>query len=300
MGASYIEFSHVVPATIEGVRLSDYAAGIFQGLDTRAAVKKAIKRKQLYVNDRSATTAIIMKQGDLLYWHKPVIVPLNIFRLDADVVFEDDYFAIVRKPAGVVVSGNLFRTLENALPGIIKMSPLPDALPAPHAIHRLDSDTSGLVIIAKTSSAHLKLSRLLENGEITKTYLALVIGTIPESGSFTEPLDGKNALTRFVRLNVYQSLVSGTLSLVHVFPETGRTHQIRKHLSGAGFPILGDKLYCDPSFLLKHKGLFLCATSLEFIHPFSGERVAFSIESPSKFRKFPEAEERRYEKYKYT
>lgn len=289
---------HTVPAGIEAVRLSDYAAGIFAGLETKSGVKKAVKRGQLFVDGKPASTATWIATGMQIEWRRADYVAARIFKANIDVVYEDDFLAIVVKPAGIAVSGNRFDTIENALSGIIAKSAQPDALPVPRAAHRLDSATSGLLIVAKTQKIRIDLGDMLEHRLISKTYQAIAIGETPPSGVLETPVNGKKALTRFETQKVISSIVSGRLSLLKLHPETGRTHQIRIHLATAGFPILGDKLYGNPAFMLRNKGLFLCATKLEFAHPVTNKPLNIEIEIPRKFYRFLDGEQHRWEKYK--
>lgn len=288
---------HTVPAGVEAVRLSDYAAGIFAGLETKSGVKKAAKRGELFVAGQPASTATFVSGGMQIEWRRADYVPARAFKANIDVVYEDDFLAIVNKPAGIAVSGNRFDTVENALSEIIIKSSQPDMLPVPRAVHRLDSATSGLLIVAKTQKTRIALGNMLEQKQISKTYQAVAIGETPPSGIFATPVNGKEAVTRFETQKVIPSLVSGRLSLLKLYPETGRTHQIRIHLSTAGFPILGDKLYGDPAFMLRGKGLFLCATQLQFIHPATNQMLNAEIEIPRKFHRFLDGEQRRWEKY---
>lgn len=289
---------HIVQNEVTGKRLSDYVPGKFPGLDTKSAAKNVIKRGEIMVQGNVASTATLVFHGYTIVWNKPEqIIPAKIYKVNLNVVFEDEYLAIVNKPAGIVVSGKRFDTLENGLRTYLKPSPLEDALALPRAIHRLDSSTSGLVIVAKTHSMRISLGRLIEEKAISKTYHALVIGEPLPFGFFDSPVNCKEALTRFETVKTIPSLVSGRLSLLRLFPETGRTHQIRIHLWEAGFPILGDKLYGKPGFVLRGKGLFLCATGVEFFHPVKGKQIKVAIDLPGKFQRFIAGEYRRWEKY---
>ena len=290
-------FNHLVPERIYQVRLSNYGPGIFALAATKSYVKKSISRGEWFVNGNQATSGTLVSAGALIEWRKPAVLPSRPYPAKIEIVFEDEFLAIVNKPAGLVVSGNRHDTLENAVYGLVQASSGSDSLPMPRAIHRLDSATSGLVIMAKTQTARRMLGDMLERREIEKKYQAIVIGEMPERGILNEPVQGKDAITRFEKFREVPSLVSGKLSLLELYPETGRTHQIRIHLSQAGFPILGDKLYGDPGFLLKHKGLFLCAVEVKFIHPVTGKGVEASIPIPAKFNRFLEGELLRYGKY---
>ncbi len=249
------------------------------------------------VNKIPGTTGHIVKPGEEIRWKRPDKAPEKLFNIHFQVVFEDEVMAVVNKPAGIVVSGNQFRTLENALPLNLYPSTREDALIAPYPVHRLDAATSGLILIAKTAAARIALSKQLENKEITKTYQAVVIGKTEEQWRCNDEIDDKPALTEFKKIKAVPSLRNGTLTLIQAMPVTGRTHQIRKHLSAHGFPILGDKLYGKEGLILKGKGLFLCATGVRFIHPETKESIALEIEPPHKFQKFMADEEKRFKKY---
>ncbi|MGM0612630.1 MAG: RluA family pseudouridine synthase [Bacteroidota bacterium] len=290
---------HIVPEGTSPLRLSDYGHRVFTGF-SRAGFKKAIKRGEIYVNGKTGTTGIIVVPGmEIQYWPEEK-EPSKIYHTALELVYEDDYLAVVRKPGGIVVSGNRFQTLENALSAHLQISPKPDALPLPRAIHRLDAPTSGMVIIAKTRSARVYLGQQMEEKKISKKYTAVVIGKTPESWFSDQPIDGKKALTKFKKINSVPSLVSDTLTMLEADPVTGRTHQIRKHLFQDGYPVLGDKMYAREGFVLKGKGLFLCATALSFYHPVSSEKLNLTIQPPAKFFRFMEGEERRFRKYYNT
>lgn len=296
-GSEQTTYRHTVPNHVEGIRISNYATGIFPGLITRSGLKKAIKRGEIFVEGSVAATATLLYPGCRIEWRKPEYIPAKTYKISLEVVYEDDYLAVVNKPAGISVSGNRFDTVENSLSEHLTPSAQEDALPVVLAIHRLDKPTSGLLVIAKTRSARVVLGQMLERKEFRKAYQALVIGKTPGSGVFSDKVQEKDAITRYERVVVVPSLVSGYLSLLDLYPETGRTHQIRIHLSQAGFPILGDKTYGDPGFMLKGKGLFLCAVRLEFRHPVTGAELSFSLDTPLKFSRFMEGERKRWEKY---
>jgi 23S rRNA pseudouridine1911/1915/1917 synthase len=188
------KFIYIVPDGVTGIRLSNYAAGIFPGLATRSGLKKAIKRGEVLVRGEVATTATMLFAGNEIEWNKPDYVPRKLFDVELDVVYEDDYLAVVSKPAGIVVSGNRPDTLEHGLPAHLARSSQEDALPVFRAIHRLDSATSGLVIIAKTNHARVALGNMMEQKEIAKTYQAVVIGETPSQEFSMTLLEGKRQL----------------------------------------------------------------------------------------------------------
>ncbi|MFO8088065.1 MAG: RluA family pseudouridine synthase [Bacteroidales bacterium] len=294
MSDSYI---HTIPADISAQRLSDYGGHVFPDLLTRSGFKKAIKRGEVYVDGHQATTATMVKAGMEVSWiPKPRSVG-KVYLTALEVLFEDEYLAIIKKPAGIVVSGNRFKTIEHALPGHLKPSYRPDALPAPMPVHRLDAMTSGLLLIAKTRNMQVVLGQLFQTHQIDKSYQVVVIGETPEHWTSELPLEGKAAKTFFRKIKAVPSLVSGCLTLLEAQPLTGRKHQIRKHLWLSGWSILGDKKYAHPGFVLKHKGMFLCATELRFYHPVTNEKIALSISPPQKFERFLAGEKKRFLKY---
>jgi RluA family pseudouridine synthase len=288
---------HIVPEGTSKQRLSDYLIGVFKTIPTRKGIKKAIKKGSVRVNGEIQNTAHWIESGQIIELLDIEKTPQKIFPLEFPVLFEDNYLAIINKPAGYVVSGNLYQTIENALPHHLTPSNQLDALKNYRAVHRLDALTSGLLLIAKTRIARVKLGKLFEERNIQKTYQALVIGKTPTDGTIQIPVDDKPSLSEFKTLKQVRSLRNDWLSLLELYPKTGRTHQLRIHLSNIGFPILGDKIYGKEGEILKHKGLFLCATRLEFEHPFTKEKIDLRIESPNKFRLMLEREQRRWEKY---
>ena len=159
----------------------------------------------------------------------------------------------------------------------------------PQPIHRLDYPTSGVLLVGKTSASIQQLNKLFEFKEISKTYVAITVGKMCSAGTINLEVDGKNASTSFKVLKSIDSKRFEALNLVQLHPKTGRKHQLRNHLSGIGHQILGDKIYGVDNLKLKGKGLYLHAFKLEFIHPFTKNKIAVSKEIPKKFKKlFPE------------
>ena len=170
--------THIVPDGTPRERLSDYACGIFPLIPSRKGIKKAILRHEILLNNKIAKTGDWVESGQTIAWVDLEKKPSKVFQLKLEVVYEDEHFAIINKPAGVVVSGNQFRTIENALLFNLKKSNELDALGKMRAVHRLDGPTSGLLMIAKTASAHLHFSQLFEKKKIQKKYQAIVIGKL--------------------------------------------------------------------------------------------------------------------------
>jgi len=279
---------HIVPKLDSSIRMQEYGVGIFNAILTKSALKKALKKKQITVNDTIATSATFIYGGERIVLSiienaqpkKKLIFPLN-------VLYQDDYLALIHKPAGILVSGNTFKTITNALSQSIKESDLTDAT-TPQPIHRLDFATTGILLIGKTKRGILALNKLFEKREIQKIYYAIAIGKMPTQGSITAKIDGKESQSNY---KIYASVPSkkfGTLNLVQLEPKTGRRHQLRKHLSSIGNPILGDKDYGIENKILHGKGLYLHAYSLKFAHPFTQEEIYVKDEFPQRFVKiFP-------------
>ncbi|WP_396591313.1 RluA family pseudouridine synthase [Allomuricauda sp. R78024] len=191
---------------------------------------------------------------------------------------------MIHKPAGILVSGNSFKTIAYALPQNIKPSKLSDAT-IPQPVHRLDYATTGVLLVGKTSSSIQALNKMFENKAVKKTYYAVTIGEMIPKGEISSKIDGKSAQSNYIITKSVPSKRFGKLNLVKLNPQTGRRHQLRKHLSSIGNPILGDKDYGIENLILKGKGLYLHAYSLKFVHPFTGEGIHMMDELPKRFKK---------------
>ena len=280
--------THNVKKLTAPIRFQEYSVGIFNTIPTKSGVKKAIKKNLIFIDGILATTAKYIKGNEeiTLYQSENSSV-FKRLQLDLEVVFEDDYLAIIYKPAGILVSGNKFVTIANGLAQNLTKSNQLDAV-KPQPIHRLDYATSGLLLIGKTSTAITQLGALFKNKQIKKTYFAITIGSMAANGTITTPIDKKIATSNFKVLETVTSKRFEVLNLVKLQPETGRRHQLRKHLLSIGNPILGDKNYFLEGSILTGKGLFLHAAKLEFVHPFTKAQFAIQKELPKKFNKiFP-------------
>ncbi|MGK0252282.1 MAG: 23S rRNA pseudouridine1911/1915/1917 synthase [Gammaproteobacteria bacterium] len=271
------------------VRLQEYGVGIFHSLLTKSALKKALKKGYISVDDATATSATFINGGECIRLSiseeitlkKRLVFPLKI-------LFEDDYLAVIHKPAGILVSGNSFKTIAHALVQNIVASTLPDAT-VPQPVHRLDFATTGILLIGKTSSSIRGLNKIFEKRVVKKTYYAVTIGQMNDQGKIISEVDGKESQSNYRLCESVPSERFGRLNLVQLDPQTGRRHQLRKHLSSIGNPILGDKEYGIDPLILNGKGLYLHAHSLKFIHPATQEELHLKDELPQRFTKiFPQ------------
>ncbi len=283
--------SYTVPELDAIVRLSDfYQAGIFITINSRAAMKKAIKNGLIKINGKTGFTGDHLRGGECIEIYQNIKqtvkpdIPLKI-----EVLYEDDDLAVVNKPCGIVVSGNKRWTLENALSGNLKKSSRDDALLRPEPVHRLDYPTSGVVLIAKTSQSVLLLNKLFEDRKIDKVYHAVIIGSLKEAGIIQSKIENKDARSEYKVMSSIESPKFKFLNLTELKPHTGRRHQLRIHMSGIGNPIFGDLKYGKEGLILKGKGLYLHASSLSFVHPFTKKKMFIQAALPKKFTKlFPE------------
>ncbi len=289
---------HKVPADAPLQRIVDYANGIFVHLPSRKGVKKAIERKQILLNGQPVETGRYVQPGDVIALREQLAEVHKTFALDLEVLYEDDYLAVVHKPAGIPVSGNRFKTIAQALPFNLQPSPAADALRIALPVHRLDAPTSGLLLVAKTAEAMVTLGRQFAERQVSKVYHAVVFGEVSLSGKIDMPVEGKEAESLCTPLRSVPSLRFGNLTLLQLEPLTGRTHQLRIHMVGIGHPIVGDAKYGNDLQVLKGKGLFLAATAIALNHPIFPEReVKVEIVLPQKFETLLLRSEQRWQKY---
>ncbi len=289
--------NYIVDSNSAGIRLQEYLIEQIDTIPSKKGIQKLIKRKNILVNNEASTTGYRVKEGDVVHWIESERPLPAVFQLPIPIIYEDEHLAVINKPAGIAVSGNQHRTIKNALPFNLTPSHLEGALRRPLPVHRLDGPTSGLLLVAKTSAASVHLSRQFQERSIKKEYLAVAMGKLSNTGTINNPLDNKEAITKYEVLQTVPSLRSNFLSSVRLLPETGRTHQLRRHLAGVGCPILGDALYGREGEVLKHKGLFLCAMALSFAHPISKQQMEVRMDPPSKFQKRMESEALRWQRY---
>lgn len=274
-------YKHTVVKLTDHTRLSDYLTGVFPLLTTRKSIKKAISRKEIFVDGEIGYSGDYVRLGQLIE-HRKTIEEIfsSIFTLH--ILYEDEYVIVVNKPPGIKTSGQGAATIEKALIAYGNNSNQEDALLSPQLIHRLDRDTCGVLIAAKTKSALDHLSLLMTEKNIRKEYIAIVEGN-PIQKYIDTDIDDKPALTEILSSKILQT--KDQASFVKIKLHTGRTHQIRIHLERIGCPIVGDQIY-NASGLTFGRGLFLQAIKVEFIHPFKNEIITIECNPHKKFLKY--------------
>ncbi|HEC25347.1 MAG TPA: RluA family pseudouridine synthase [bacterium] len=273
--------------------------------NTRSYIKKLILNGNIKVNGQIITKpAFKLKEDCTLAVKELEIIKTGLKTLDADIeiIYEDEYIAAINKPAGISThpgKGNYDNTLVNILIGKISNLSGIGGVERPGIVHRLDKDTSGIMLIAKNDFSHNALMSYFKNKEIKKTYLAVCYGHILQKTGRIEGFikrdprnrlkmeitkeTGKYCITDF---EILKDIRGGVAELLKVMPQTGRTHQIRVSLFEAGNPIVGDKTYKRKDMLNRYRSLnfvkrqMLHAYMLEFIHPKTKEKMIFKAKIP--------------------
>ncbi len=285
---------------LDDVRLDAYIAKLKKDI-SRTMIQKLIEEGNILVNGKSKKISYKVQLGDEIELNIPKAkeIELKAENIPVEVVYEDDDIIVVNKPKGMVVhpaNGNPDGTLVNAIMAMCK-----DSLSGiggeirPGIVHRLDKDTSGLLIVAKNDTAHINMSNQIKNREVKKIYIALVRGVVSENeATINMPIgrsakdrkkmavrkDGKEAVTHFKVLRRYRKY-----TLLEVKIDTGRTHQIRVHMSEIGHPVVGDMVYSNGKNEFGIEGQMLHAKSLDFKHPITGKQMHLEAELPEYFEK---------------
>ncbi len=271
---------------------------------SRTAVQRLIDEEKITVNGKIVKSSNKVQYGDKIEIEEEPAKEIELKAQDIplEILYEDDDIIVVNKPKGMVVhpaNGNPDGTLVNAIMAICKdtLSGIGGEI-RPGIVHRLDKNTSGAIIIAKNDKAHINLSEQLKNHEIKKTYIALVRGVVKENNaSINMPIgrskkdrkkmdvdkNGKEAITHFKVLKRFKDC-----TLLEINIETGRTHQIRVHLSYIGYPIIGDDVYSNGKNRWNIEGQCLHAKELDFKHPITGKQMHIEAELPEYFKKILE------------
>lgn len=267
---------------------------------SRTAIQRLIEEEKICVNNKIEKASYKVSIGDIITIEedKPKEIDLKAQDIPIEILYEDKDIIVVNKPKGLVVhpaNGNPDGTLVNAVMNICKdtLSGIGGEI-RPGIVHRLDKDTSGLIIIAKNDKAHINLSEQIKNREVKKTYIALVRGIVKENEATIDmPIarslkdrkkmavskDGKNAITHFKVLERYEGY-----TLLEVKIETGRTHQIRVHMSQIGYPIVGDTVYSNGKNPFGVTGQMLHSAKLTFKHPITGKELNLEAPLPKYFK----------------
>ena len=271
---------------------------------SRTAIQRLIEENKIIINGKKEKASYKVQKGDIIEIEEAPAKEIELKAQDIplEILYEDNDIIVVNKPKGIVVhpaNGNPDGTLVNAIMSICK-----DSLSGvggeirPGIVHRLDKNTSGAIIIAKNDKAHINLSEQLKNHEIKKTYIALVRGIVKENNAtINMPIgrskkdrkkmavdkNGKEAITHFKVLKRYTDC-----TLLEINIETGRTHQIRVHLSHIGYPIIGDDVYSNGKNKWNIEGQCLHAKSLDFKQPITGKQMHIEAELPKYFQKILE------------
>ena len=281
-----------------GERIDSFLSGKTEF--TRTRIQQLIKDKNITVNGEATKSSYKIEENDEIAIEVPEaetteIKPENI---KIDIVYEDSDIAVINKQAGLVVHpahGHYSGTLVNAILYHIKDLSGINGEIRPGIVHRLDKDTSGLIVIAKNDKVHTALTEMFQEKKIRKTYLAILKGKLNKSEGkivtqigrdkndrkkmtvIDDAAKGKNAITNYRVISQ-----NNLFTLVKVNIETGRTHQIRVHMRYLGYPILGDSVYGRKD---NEKRQMLHAYKLEFLHPVTGRQMEFTGEIPEDFQK---------------
>ena len=295
--------NYIINEDQEGQRIDKYLSINIEG-KSRSFIQGLIDEKKVMANDKIIKSNYKLKNKDLITVEMPDPVELNVEpeKMDLDIVYEDEDVIVVNKAKGVVVHpapGNYTGTLVNGI--LYYCSDLSgiNGVIRPGIVHRIDKDTSGILVIAKNEEAHNKLAIQFKDHSIKREYYALVEGKFSNTnGTIDKPLgrdkkerikmaineDGKRAVTHYEVLEQYDKGVS----LVKCTLETGRTHQIRVHMASIGHPLVGDLVYGYKRQKFNIEGQALHAKTLGFIHPRTNEYIEFTSELPKYFKELLE------------
>ena len=290
---------YIVLEEDKGQRLDTYIAKIDENI-TRTSSQRLIEEENILVNGKKQKVSYKIQNNDKITIEipEPKQIELKAQNIPLDVIYEDSDIIVINKPKGMVVhpaNGNPDGTLVNAI-----LSRCKDSLSGiggeirPGIVHRLDKDTSGLLIVAKNDKSHVKMSEQIKNHEVKKTYIALVRGVLKENeATINMPIgrsntdrkkmavvkNGKNAITHIKVIKRYNKY-----TLLEINIETGRTHQIRVHLSHIGFPVVGDYTYSNGKNEFGIIGQCLHAKALDFKHPITQKEIHLEAPLPEYFR----------------
>lgn len=295
---NYDEDEISIVSDVENERIDVYIAGKFTEM-SRSSVQKLIADGMITVNSKSIKANYKLKKDDEINITIPEPEPLDIIaeNIPIDIVYEDDDLAVINKPQGMVVHpapGHYTKTLVNGLMYHLKNLSSINGVMRPGIVHRLDKNTSGMMLVAKNDKSHNFLAKCLKDHSINRIYYALVEGNIrDDNGVVDAPLgrsekdrkkrtvttkNSKNAITNYWVIERY-----GKYTLLKLKLQTGRTHQIRVHMRYIGHPVVGDDIYGSKTNKFGLNGQLLHSKSVGFIHPSTGEYMEFDSELPEYF-----------------
>ncbi len=265
---------------------------------SRATIAKMIENDYILVNDNKIKNNYQVKEGDIINIDESFKEEINLLpqEMDLDIVFEDEYLLVVNKQSGVVVhpgSGNYNNTLVNGLLYHTNLSTNDEERPG--IVHRIDKDTSGLLIVAKNNEVHNLLTECFKNKTIKRKYIALLTGVFPHNSATIDAPIGRDPLNRKkMAVTEYNSKSAVThlkvlerykaYTLASMVLETGRTHQIRVHTNYIGYPIYNDPVYTNKK--CSQFGQFLHSSEMELIHPITKKEMKFTADLPVYFQNF--------------
>lgn len=281
-----------------GERIDKYLSTVIEG-KTRSFIQGLIADKAVTVNGKIIKSNYKLKSNDeiVIILPEPIELDVKAENIDLNIVYEDSDVIVINKPKNMVVHpapGNYTGTLVNGLLYHCKDLSGINGVIRPGIVHRIDKDTTGILVIAKNDEAHNSLAKQFKDHSIKREYYALVEGRFSkESGTIDKPLgrnkkdrlkmdiveDGRRAVTHYEVLEQYDKRVS----LIKCTLETGRTHQIRVHMASIGHPLVGDQTYGYKKQKFKIEGQALHAKTLGFIHPTTGEYIEFTSDLPEYF-----------------
>lgn len=270
---------------------------------SRNKISQVIKKGEVLVNNKKVSASYKVKIGDVINYNEPApeIIDLEPEKMDLDIVYEDDYLVIINKQSGLVVHpavGNYSHTLVNGL--LYHFNKISNKKSIrPGIVHRLDKDTSGLMIVAKDDKTHDLLAGMIKNKKVERKYLALVWGILRhEKGTIDAPIgrdindrqkytvtdiNSKNSITHFKVIERFKEV-----SLLECKLDTGRTHQIRVHMEYIGHPIVNDPVYGRRK-IINDFGQMLHSKSIKLIHPITNKELFFEVEPPKEFNEILES-----------
>lgn len=286
----------------EGKRLDSILAAVIEGI-SRSGIQRLIEEGEVTTNGNVQSKNYRVKTGDIIEVNIPEPKPLSIAPQDIplDIVYEDSEVIVVNKPAGMVVhpaAGNSDNTLVNAL-----LCHCGDSLSGingvirPGIVHRIDKDTAGLLLVAKTNEAHLSLAAQIKEHFVKRIYEAVALGNLKQDSMTIDAPIGRHKLKR-KQMTVTNIASRNAITHVEVIErlkgcthvrcklETGRTHQIRVHMAYIGHPLIGDPVYGINKKGEINDGQLLCAKTIGFNHPKTGEYMEFSCELPKRIKDY--------------